>query len=380
MRRKMLRGFRHTLFLLLQVGVVISAGIALLIWPETWRAIAVCLVGALLASMICERIASRYLRKTLGRLRRVADDLGRGRQPTAIEAQPGDDFYKLVSAINLVATKLTEASQEEQRLQDALRRRERLAFLGELAATVAHEVNNPLDGIQNCSRILRRSLDDAQRAQQMLDLIDSGLVRIELIVRRLLTLAREHVIRPVEARLRDVVEAALAASGTKFEDRGIRITRQYELNDDWVSVDPQLLEQVFVNVMLNAVDSMPAGGELAIIIRGERRGPEFERHAGADCEAICVEIADTGSGISPDVLPHIFEPFYTTKAGGRGTGLGLAIAARIVDAHDGTISVDAREGGGTVFLVRLPGMRSAGSRRTPQRTAAARSSRLAAQS
>jgi signal transduction histidine kinase len=390
MRRRMLRGFRHTLFLLLQVGVVISAGIALLIWPAAWRAIAVCVVGALLASMICERVARRYLRKTLGRLRRVADDLGRGRQPNAIEAQPGDDFYKLVSAINLVATRLSEASQEEQRLQDALRRRERLAFLGELAATVAHEVNNPLDGIQNCSRILRRSLDDPQRAQQMLDLIDSGLGRIELIVRRLLTLAREHVIRPVEARICDVVEAALAASDTKFEDRGIRITRRYELSDDRASVDPQLLEQVFVNVMLNAVDSMPDGGELAIVVRGEQRGAAAadsgvgrygsDDHTGADCDALCVDIADSGSGIAPEVLPHIFEPFYTTKAGGRGTGLGLAIAARIVDAHDGTIAVSARVGGGTVFSIRLPAMRTPGARRSPAQTAAASPSRLAARS
>jgi signal transduction histidine kinase len=371
----MLRGFRHTLFLLLQVGVVISAGIALALWPEAWRAIAVCVVGALLASLVCERIASRYLRKTLGRLRRVADDLGRGRQPTAIEAQPGDDFYKLVSAINLVATKLTEASQEEQRLQDALRRRERLAFLGELAATVAHEVNNPLDGVQNCSRILRRSLDDPERAVQMLDLIDDGLGRIHLIVRRLLTLAREHVVRPAEARIRDVVEAALAASGTKFEDRGIRINRQYEMNDDWASVDPQLLEQVFVNVMLNAVDSMPDGGELAIGIRGEERGLKSEKHLGDGCDAICVEIADTGSGIAPEILPHIFEPFYTTKAGGRGTGLGLAIAARIVDAHDGTIDVGARPGGGTAFSIRLPALRSAAGQRQPRQSAAAPSAR-----
>jgi len=327
--------------------------------------------------MICERIASRYLRKTLGRLRRVADDLGRGRQPTAMETHPGDDFYKLVSAINLVATRLAEASQEEQRLQDQLRRRERLAFLGELAATVAHEVNNPLDGIQSCSRILRRSLEDPERARQMLDLIDDGLGRIDLIVRRLLTLAREHVIRPIEARMRDVVEAALANSGAEFEDRGIRISRQYEMSDDWASVDPQLLEQVFVNVMLNAVDSMPHGGELTIVVRGEQRGLKSEKRAGDGCDAIRVDVADTGTGIAPDVLPHIFEPFYTTKAGGRGTGLGLAIAARIVDAHDGTMDVAARSGGGTVFSVRIPALRSADTQQQGQPTAVPPSSAVA---
>ena len=358
----MLRGFRHTLFLLLQVGVVVSGGIALALWPDAWRAIAVCLIGALCSSLVCERIASHYLRRTLGRLRRAADDLGRGRQPMAIAAQPGDDFYKLVNAINLVATKLAEASEEEQRLHEQLRRRERLAFLGELAATVAHEVNNPLDGIQNCSRILRRSLDDPARAAQMLDLIDSGLARIDLIVRRLLTLAREHVIRPVEVRVREVVESALRASGAKFEDRGIRVIREYEDGDDRASADPPLLEQVFVNLMLNAADSMPQGGELTIRVRRERGGLKSEQDADGR-DAVCVEVADRGTGIAPEVLPHIFEPFYTTKAGGRGTGLGLAIAARIVDAHGGTIGVSAREGGGTLFAVRVPALASVAGRR-----------------
>ena len=339
----MLRGFRHTLFLLLQVGVVLSAGLAWAVWPEAWRAISVCLVGGLLASLLCERIASRYLRRTLGSLRRATDDLGRGRQPSTIPAQPGDDFYKLVSAINLVADRLAEASEEETRLHEELRRRERLAFLGELAATVAHEINNPLDGIQNCSRILRRSLEEPERAAQMLDLIDSGLVRIDLIVRRLLTLAREHVIRPESARICEVLDASLAASGIEAEDRGIRIVRAYDNADDTAMVDRPLLEQVFVNIMRNAVDSMSEGGELRLAVRREPQEA-----------AIVAEISDTGSGIAADVLPHIFEPFYTTKGGGRGTGLGLAIATRIVDAHRGRIEVEQREAGGTSFLVHLP--------------------------
>ena len=358
----MLRGFRHTLFLSLQLASIVSGGVAWIIWPEAWRAVAVCLVGALLTSLIGERVASRYLRRTLGRLRRVADDLGRGGQPTTLTTQPGDDFYKLVNAINLVANRLAQAGEEEQRLQEELRRRERLAFLGELAATVAHEINNPLDGIQNCSRILRRSRDDQQRVMQMLDLMDSGLVRIDLIVRRLLTLAREHVIRPVEARIADIVEAALEASGAKLEDRHIQVLRGDEAPEARASVDSQLLEQVFVNVILNAVDSMPAGGELSLSIGWEPRGLKSERYPEGR-PAICVKVADTGTGILPEVLPHIFEPFYTTKKRGRGTGLGLAIATRIVDAHDGAMDVTSLEGKGTVFSIRIPAIDSVRSRR-----------------
>lgn len=349
----MLRGFRHTLFLLLQVGTTLSALLAWLVWPEHWRPIAVCLAGTLLSSLICERIASRYLRRTLGRLRRVADDIGRGRQPDTLAALPGEDFHKMVNAINLVANRLAEANEEEQRLQEQLRHRERLAFLGELAATVAHEINNPLDGIQNCARILRRSGADPDRTAQMLDLIDSGLNRIDLIVRRLMTLAREHVIRPVTVDVRAVIESSLAAAQQRLESGNVAVRKQITDAPTLTQADPQLLEQVFVNIILNAVDSMPENGLLEIQVRRAAWNPPNPER---DCseEAVYVEFRDNGSGIPPDVQPHIFEPFYTTKSGGRGTGLGLAIASRIIDAHSGAIQVTSEPGGGTCFTVQIP--------------------------
>jgi signal transduction histidine kinase len=350
----MLRGFRHTLFLLLQIGVVASAALAVAIWPDSWRAVALCVAGALLASLICERIASRYLRRTLGKLRRTADDIGHGRHWQTLEAHPGDDFYKMVSAINLVAQKVSDAAREEQRLQEELHRRERLAFLGELAATVAHEVNNPLDGIQNCSRILRRSLEDPRRARQMLDLIDSGLSRIDLIVRRLLTLAREHVIRPVEGRIRDVLDSSLTMAKGKLDEAGLRVLRQYETDEDRALIDPQLLEQVFVNLFANAADSMDRGAELTVAMR--RTTSPQPPGDGDSAGSIIIDVCDRGAGIPADILPHIFEPFFTTKGGGKGTGLGLPIASRIVDAHGGTLDVRPRDGGGTVFTVTLPAL------------------------
>lgn len=346
----MFRRFRHKLFLLLMVGIVLSGAAALLLDPSAWRAILIATLGSCLSAMLCGRVARRYLHATLGRLRRVADDIGHGRPATTLETQPGDDMYKLSSAVNLLATRLAEASREEKRLHEELRRRERLAFLGELAASVAHEVNNPLDGIQNCSRILRRSLVDPRRAEEMLDLMDDGLERIELIVRRLLTLAREHVIRQSEVRMADVVSGALRVASPKIDGRGIRVHEACEAEDDWAMVDRPLLEQVFVNLVLNAADSMPGGGDLSITVRR----PHHNAHADQAEKELAVDVSDTGVGISEDVLPHIFEPFFTTKAGGKGTGLGLAIASRIVDAHDGTLSVAPREGGGTVFTVQLP--------------------------
>jgi signal transduction histidine kinase len=348
----MFRRFRHKLFVLLQTGILVGGAVGLTVHPSAWRAILICTLCSSLTALLCERIARSYLHATLGRLRRVADDLGRGRPAATLEVQPGDDMYKLTSAVNILASRLAEAAREEKRLHEELRRRERLAFLGELAASVAHEVNNPLDGIQNCSRILRRSLADPRRASDLLDLIDGGLGRIELIVRRLLTLAREHVIRPSEVRLAEVVAGAIEAIAPRIDGRNIRIVRRFETQDDRVKVDRALLEQVFVNLMLNAADSMPGGGELTVTVR--REGCEPPRPAGADQEFLCIDVSDTGTGIPPEVLPHIFEPFFTTKTSGKGTGLGLAIAARIVDAHQGTINVTPREDGGTVFSVRIP--------------------------
>lgn len=347
----MLRGFGHTLFYLLELGILVSGGAALWLHPEAWRAILVCVVGASIASVLCERVARRYLRGTLGVLRRVADDLGHGRiSSTPLEAQPGDDFYKLVSAINLVAARLADASQQQRRLHDELRRRERLAFLGELAASVAHEINNPLDGVQNCLRILRRS-DDPRRERQMLELMESGLLRIEMIIRRLLTLARENVIRAAPASVAGVVERALEAVREKLASAGVRVTRDFTAQPDLAPLDPQLLEQVFVNLFLNAMDSMASGGELHISIRrADAPSPA------ADPEPLLhVAVRDSGAGVTPELLPHIFEPFVTTKRDGKGTGLGLAIAARIIDAHHGSLIAEPNEGApGMTFHVRLP--------------------------
>lgn len=357
----MLRGSRHKLIWSLAAGWLASAAVGLALYPAAWEPITLVLAGTFLTVIVCERFARRHLRRSLGRLRRLADALSRGQYAGTFHVPPGGDFYKLVNAINEAARRMNEARRKEARLQEELRRSERLAFLGELAASVAHEVNNPLDGIQNCARILRRSMDEPARAQQMLDLIDGGLARIETIVRRLLTLARHQVIRPEIRRLRDVVDASLLLVREKLAARRITLERVDDADIDAVAVDPPLMEQVFVNLAANAIESMEPGGRLLV---RTRRATDEEVHSGerdrtavyghARASWLAVEVADTGCGIAPDVLPHIFEPFFTTREGGKGTGLGLPIAQRIVDAHHGAIRVRPREGGGTVFTVLLP--------------------------
>jgi len=346
----MARRIRHRLLFVLVLGIVASGAAAVGMWPEAWRPVLAATAGSAVVAVVCGRVLRRHLTNTLGRLRRVADDVAEGRPVPILPVRPGDDLYKLNAAINHLALRLAEAREKEEGLREELRRRERLAVLGELAATVAHEVNNPLDGVQNCVRILRRCLDDPVRRSEMLDLVDNGLGRIELIVRRLLTLAREHVVRPAAARLRDVVAGAIQIVAPTLAGRAIYIREHVETENDYALVDAPLLEGVFVNLLRNAADSMPQGGEITVTIRP---AADFDAVDGKKA-GLCVDVADRGCGIPPDILPHIFEPFFTTKKGGRGTGLGLAIASRIVDAHEGTLSVAARAGGGTVFTVRLP--------------------------
>ncbi len=343
----MFRRSRHKILLLLQTGIIASAVIAISVQPAAWLPVLIAAAGASATAWYCGRLVRRRLQATLGHLRRVAEDVSRGRMVELPATKPGDDAYKLTNAMHQLTTRLGEAIREEQRLQDELRRRERLAFLGELAASVAHEVNNPLDGVQNCARILRRSLDDPARREHMLGLIDGGLERIELIVRRLLTLAREHVVRPTPASLATILSSAIEVMQTKLDSGRVRCALERAVGDDITAADQPLLEGVFVNLLQNAIDSMPQGGQITMrIVR--RSGGDSAR------DELAVEIADTGAGISADVLPHIFEPFFTTKTGGKGTGLGLALAARIVDAHGGAIDVASRPAGGTVFTVRLP--------------------------
>lgn len=352
----MLHRLRHTLFLVVQLGIVAGGAFAVLIEPQSWIGVLICIGSGFIASYVCERIARLLLRRTLDRLRRAASDLGSPGDSADVIPARGDEFYRLIHAVNAAGARLAAAADSERKLLEELKRRERLAFLGELAASVAHEVNNPLDGVQNCARILRRSLDDPPRVQQMLGLIDDGLSRIELIVRRLLTLARENVIKPSEIRVRDVVDAALHSVAEALARRGVRVTCNTE-GDDRVRADGLLLQQVFVNLLSNAADAMTDGGSIRITT--QREGPEGELSNVPKCARwIRIDVADSGAGIPPENLPHIFEPFYTTKRQGRGTGLGLAIAARIIEAHQGTIEVQPRgvDDRGAVFTLRLPAL------------------------
>jgi signal transduction histidine kinase len=232
------------------------------------------------------------------------------------------------------------------RTQSELVARERMAALGELAATMAHEVRNPLGVISNCISALHRVSGPRPDAQQkpLLDIIAEEVQRLDQLVRGLLDFSRPVQPQPRPEPLEPVVEGALSAA-LRSQASSSQVTVQREVAPDLplALVDPQLLHVALSNLFTNALQAMPQGGDLSVRI-------ERGQHAGAP--RLQLSISDTGAGMSPEVQQRIFEPFFTTRA--TGTGLGLPIVRRIVEGHSGEVEVRSTQGRGTTFTVRLP--------------------------
>ncbi len=337
-------GVRRKLLIAYAGASALGAVIVGVIWPEAFRPILALTGYCLVVAWVLVTISNWWLHRSISRLRKAADAIGRGELTKRVEISPGDELAKLARSFNQMANRLEESVAEERILQEQLTRSEKLAVLGELAAEVAHEVNNPLDGVQNFSRIVRRSLDDQQRVREMLDLMDSGLYRIEMIIKRLLTLARSDTPQLRPTRLDQIIEDTVTFLEPKIAREEIEFVKKVGQAPVTVLADRHQMTQVMVNLVLNAIDSMPAGGRLTVRVCD-----------GTDREGMGrVEVADTGHGIPDDQRRAIFEPFFTTKGPGSGTGLGLAVVARIVRAHQGHVNVESSAGQGTTFSIELP--------------------------
>jgi PAS domain S-box-containing protein len=224
------------------------------------------------------------------------------------------------------------------RTQRQLVHRERLAAIGELAATVAHEVRNPLGVIFNSVGALRRVAGKSEQMGTLVAILDEEAHRINHIVGDLLDFARPTLPALETEALAAVLDAATEAALGGVRE-GIEVERRYDPASPLVRIDARLMRQALVNVVSNALQAMPHGGRLGLSI-------------GPDGGGVKVGVSDTGVGIAPDARERIFEPFYTTRA--TGTGLGLAVVKRIVDGHRGEISFDSSQGIGTTFTIRLP--------------------------
>ncbi len=250
----------------------------------------------------------------------------------------------LTAAFNDLTRRLSSSREDLVAAQEHVHQAEKLASVGRLAAGVAHEINNPLNGIQNCLLAIRREPDNRRQTEEYLELAGEGLDQIEMVVRKLLGFARppRRVFQPVDVN--QVLHKVLRL--LEYKLRSVRL--ELALGSDLPEVygDPLQLQEVFLNLVLNSLDAVGADGSITVTTRSE------------GAKALRVTVADDGVGIEPEALKRIFEPFHTTKEPGVGTGLGLAVSLSIIEAHGGTIDVGSRPGEGTEVAVTLP-LRSA---------------------
>jgi len=252
-------------------------------------------------------------------------------------------LFLILTQIVTKADQINEArALERRRLEDKLNQAERLASLGEMVASVSHEIKNPLGIVRSTAEILNKRLkEQAPASKHLAEIIITETSRLDDIVREFLDFARPQVPNFIKGSINELLLKVLEFIKPEFDKNQIRV--ETDLHDDIepMDMDQNLLYRAFLNLFINAVQAMPDGGLLSIT---SSYSPE-------DKEKILVLIKDTGIGIAQEKLSLIFTPFYTDK--NRGTGLGLAIAKNIIEEHNGSIGVESEIGKGATFIITL---------------------------
>jgi two-component system NtrC family sensor kinase len=348
---------------------VIDVGISLAsVDNSLWQLEQRTLVGAALAVMALGAgllwIGRRALVRPLRDLMRATERIAGGDLGYRIPARRADELGLLAASLNDMTDSLAAARAEIQGLMDGLEKtveertaalREtqaqlvnaaKLASLGRLAASIAHEINNPLAGILTFARLMLRELEEGELPDEQRDrylknlrLIERETQRCTTIVRNLLDFARQRPLTLTEADVNGVIEEALSLVGHQIELKGVALDKQLGSLAP-IKADFGQIRQAFINIILNACDAMQPGGRLTIRTQPTPAG------------GVEVAFTDSGSGITAENLSHIFDPFFTTKS--KGTGLGLSVVYGIIERHGGTLEADSQPGQGTTMRIRLP--------------------------
>jgi two-component system NtrC family sensor kinase len=264
---------------------------------------------------------------------------GKSGRPLAVEVLshgvPGDD-----GEVALLLGVITDLS-EQRRLDQQLVQSGKLAAIGELAAGVAHEINNPLFAILGLTEFLLKESEVGSKAHQRLELIQQTGLEIKEIVRALLDFARENAEERHIVALEDVIRSTVDLVRRTNAHKGVELVEAYDGSAALVNASPNQLKQIFLNLIANARQAMPNGGTVSVDVHREG-------------DFALATVSDDGPGIDPDVVVRIFEPFFTTKRLTGGTGLGLSVSLGIAEGHGGTLTATSEPGRGSQFTLRLP--------------------------
>ena len=255
---------------------------------------------------------------------------------------------KLKKANEELERKVSERTREIERAyeqlkmaQEQLMQSEKMAAIGQFVAGLAHEINNPLDGIQNCIRTVLNEPEDRNQTEQFLNLSLEGLFKIELMVKQLLDFGRPKSFESEKVDANEILERIISLTQLKVRNRKINLVKNFEENLPKITGDNHHLEQVFVNLILNALDAIEDEGKLSLSTYYKEN-------------KVFIEIEDSGCGIPEENKHKVFEPFFTTKQKNNGTGLGLYLSYNVITRLGGKIHLESKEGEGTKFVIVLP--------------------------
>jgi signal transduction histidine kinase len=310
---------------------------------EAWRKYLVfSVISALVPNLLLVLLIVRTFSRPLQRITLAAVQVTEGEYGTEVDLRrSNDEIGLLAQSFNEMSRKMYSDIEQLQKLNEQLTRTEKLAAMGTLSAGVAHEVNNPLASISSLIQMMQSkgNLDDDTK--EKLKLISEQIHRITQVTRDMMDFAR---VRPAAKSMIDInsiIETSLRLASFDKSFQKLNLKKHLAENLPEVFADKDQLQQVFLNLLLNARDAMPDGGEL--IINTNQNHKELR-----------IEISDDGTGIDDASRKKIFDPFFTTKQAGKGTGLGLAVCYGIITAHGGKIEVSGNESSGTSFLISLP--------------------------
>ena len=314
-----------------------------------WTMLITAAVLALGGGLLLVRLVDR----PVARLVRAMTEVERGNLAVRARIGSQDELGRLAESFNSMVERLAAARAEiETYHAQRLARAERLATLGELAATLAHEIKNPLAGIGGAVQVMGEELPDEHPRKAIMREVLAQVHRLDRTVRDLLALARPGKPEVGPCDIHQILDRTLILLAENPEAKEVRVVRAYQPGIPPLTADGKQLGQVFLNLILNAVQAMPEGGQLTIrTALRDGNGADGEVHRGKG-RVVEVAVSDTGPGIPPDALEDIFTPFVSTKR--RGTGLGLSVSRRIVEDHGGWIRAESPPGEGATLRVCLP--------------------------